>query len=88
MFIGGSPGEVVFRMGAKKDSSRLSYTLLQFPSLVRQPIFLLTAAGLVRDGHLDEIRGKSRLHVFLGQIRPILESQTLKDFHSCPFAVQ
>lgn len=28
------------------------------------------------------------MYEFLGQIRPILESQTLKDFRSCPLAVQ
>ena len=71
-----------------KGSSRLTHVLLQFPPLVRQSILLFAAAGVVRDGHLDETCGKSRLYVFLGQIRPILESQNLKDFHSCPLAVQ
>lgn len=72
----------------RECSSRLPHALLQFPSFVRQPILLFAAVGLVRDGHLDEACGKSRLHVLLGQIRPILEPQALKDFRSCPLAVQ
>ena len=71
----------------RKGSSRLLHVLLQFPPFIRQPILQFAASKLVRDGHLDETYGKSRLHLFLGQSRSILESQNLMDFLSCPLTV-
>ena len=61
---------------------------LLLPSLARQAILLLAATGFVRDGHLDETFGNSRTQVFLGRMRAIVQSRTLKDLHSCTFTIQ
>ncbi len=72
----------------ERCSFDLPQAILEHTPPVRQSVFLLASAGLVGDCHLGGSFGKCSLHVFLGQVRSILQAQTPKSFRTCTLTVQ